>query len=324
MPRICFIIGNGLDLSLGLKTSYKDFYEFVSQTKSVSENKIYNAIRKDIDTWADFEASLGEYTNFIEKLPKKEIERTSIELHEELEEIRNDLADYLSTQENSIENLPDKYYLNGNGFFSDLPSGQAEIIRNYLGNSRTIAHFVTLNYTTTLEKILENRTLQNQLGWSVTTPLHIHGDIVENMTIGVSAESQLFSGMTKDEKDDLIKPISIKSMNDGRLEKFDKIIKESSIVIIFGSSLGSTDAYIWKFLTLWLKRGEDRRIIIHKHDRKYVDTTRRSPRKQKQYIKNVQSRLLDFSDYDENTKDELRERIFVIHNSKKLFVQRQV
>lgn len=323
MSRVTFIVGNGLDLSLGLKTTYKDFYNFVNQTKSTSVNKIYKEIKNSPDTWADFESSLGTYSKHINDLVEPHVEAASIALHDDLEEIRDDLADYLSSQENFIQELPEKYYLNGNGFFEDLPSGQADIIKSTIGNSHTTAHFITLNYTTTLEKILESGTVQKELGWSVTRPLHIHGDLAENMTIGVSDETQLGMGMPIDERNDLIKPELVRSINDGRLEKMIDTINGSSIVVIYGSSLGITDAYIWRLLCTWLLRSENRRVIVHKHDRTYIDTTKRSPRKQRLYIKGVQDQLLGYSKFDENVKDALRGRIFVVHNTKKLFVRRK-
>lgn len=62
MATVTFIIGNGLDLSLGLRTTYKDFYKYVIAKKPKTNNRIYAAINDDPESWGDFEARLGEYT----------------------------------------------------------------------------------------------------------------------------------------------------------------------------------------------------------------------------------------------------------------------
>ena len=66
---ITFLIGNGFDLGLGLKTRFKDFYtqylEYNSTNKNILEFK--GEIARDIESWSDFEYQLGQYSkNFDE------------------------------------------------------------------------------------------------------------------------------------------------------------------------------------------------------------------------------------------------------------------
>ena len=58
-----FLIGNGFDLSCGLKTRYIDVYENYVITESESENiKAFKEdISDNIEDWGDFELSLAEY-----------------------------------------------------------------------------------------------------------------------------------------------------------------------------------------------------------------------------------------------------------------------
>ncbi len=320
---VTFIIGNGLDLSLGLKTSYKDFYEYAQAQQWHPQNRIYTQIKENPETWSDFELALGTYTHYIQKLPEKDQAKEANDLHEELEEIRQDLAAYLRLQEGSVENLPDKFSfsLAGDGFFDELRVGQRERIQSLLSARPVHIDFITLNYTKTLEKIISDRTLtNNSWGFRFRAPLHIHGNLSQDLTLGLSEESQLFSGMSTQEKDDLIKPTLIASMYDGRLAVLQQAINRSSLLVFFGTSIGETDKYLWTYAIDWLLGHPARHIIIHKYDRNYTESTELSSRKQKQFRNKVQNKLLDHVQLDESLKESLKERILVIHNTKRLFV----
>ncbi len=67
--NITFLIGNGFDLNLGLKTSYQDFLDYyLKNTNNDTEiikyfkNIIKEEQENDIDTWADAEIFLGKIT----------------------------------------------------------------------------------------------------------------------------------------------------------------------------------------------------------------------------------------------------------------------
>ena len=62
------IIGNGFDLSLGLKTSYKDFIESDSFTlllKKENSLTIYLNGKQEINNWVDIEKELTEYSKLV-------------------------------------------------------------------------------------------------------------------------------------------------------------------------------------------------------------------------------------------------------------------
>ena len=62
--NIVWMLGNGFDLNLGLKTSYKDFYEYYLNVES--NDAIVKQFKQDLsenlDTWADLEFVLGKYS----------------------------------------------------------------------------------------------------------------------------------------------------------------------------------------------------------------------------------------------------------------------
>ena len=70
--RITFMVGNGFDLGLGIKSSYDDFYNWYCKIPSGKPHiqQFKQDIMADMDrnllnderTWADFELGLGAYT----------------------------------------------------------------------------------------------------------------------------------------------------------------------------------------------------------------------------------------------------------------------
>ena len=68
MSEKIVIIGNGFDLSLGLKTSYKDFIESDSFTlllKKENSLTIYLNGKQEINNWVDIEKELTEYSKLV-------------------------------------------------------------------------------------------------------------------------------------------------------------------------------------------------------------------------------------------------------------------
>ena len=92
--NIVFLIGNGFDMNLGMKTSYAAFYDHYTKTYG-SLSKPVNLLMdniaqyKDTNLWADLEKGLGEFTA---KLSSTE------ELREAYFHINDALKDYLRDQ----------------------------------------------------------------------------------------------------------------------------------------------------------------------------------------------------------------------------------
>ena len=154
MADVTFIIGNGFDLSLGMQTSYRDFYEHVKSKRLHPDNRIYKAIQESPESWADFELSLGQYTNYIDSMSEKDRKQESVKFHEELNDLMDDLADYLAGEENHVQ-INGDIRLTKDGFFAELPIGQRERVSSLLVNS-TNFRFISLNYTNTLEALLSD------------------------------------------------------------------------------------------------------------------------------------------------------------------------
>ena len=94
--NIVFLIGNGFDLNLGMKTRYSDFYNYFISKQSSS--KLIQKLKKEIDgnlqNWSDLELALGKYT---ENLHSTE------EFYEVFDDIEDSLAEYLESIENKFD-----------------------------------------------------------------------------------------------------------------------------------------------------------------------------------------------------------------------------
>lgn len=315
--EVTFIVGNGLDISLDMKTKYRDFYDHIKKTKNVTKNGIYESIQRDPESWAEFELKLGEHTRDIEKHPEKDWQKESSLFHEDLEEFINDLADYLREQEKSIKG---SISLTRHNFYEELSSGQRSKFASHLLREPLNFHFITLNYTNTLIKVLPpigRRNMSTSI--SVKTILHLHGDLIENLTLGLSDESQLSTALKGIDKTFLIKPDAIEYANDGRSEELDRCLKRSSIVVIFGASLGDSDKYLWIRLINWLKNNQNANIIIHRHNNEFEAKSKLVLRRKSIFETAVQDKLLNHINLDEKIKLDIRKRIYVIHNTEKLF-----
>jgi len=323
MGQLTFIIGNGLDLSLKLETEYRQFYEYVRTYGLHPDNKIYKAIEESPESWSDFEYQLGNYTEYLKNKSASEQIKEARILQSELGELIGDLAVYLKKEDDSLVAIPNGFSLNRTGFMIGINQYSQQKIINELANNWRF-NFITLNYTRSLEKILKDRYDLNNGRVDVGSVLHLHGTIYEDLTLGVSDETQLFVSLPQEQKENLIKPELIASMNDGRLEEMNEIIDSSDVLVLFGTSIGDTDDYLWKSVIEWLTLSKSRYVIIHTYDPKYTDDAKVFSPVQKQYTSIIIHKLLSHSGLDGDEIQALRKQIFVIFNSKSLFYDKSV
>lgn len=99
--RITFLIGNGFDLNLGLKTRYTDFYPHYCSMPSHRHREIarFRELLKQTGShplWADFEKALGECTS-VPPLHQQQPLRSC------LQDFKRQFAAYLKAEENRID-----------------------------------------------------------------------------------------------------------------------------------------------------------------------------------------------------------------------------
>ena len=93
--------------------------------------------------------------------------------------------------------------------------------------------------------------------------------------------------------------------------------------MIFGSSLGETDEYIWSLVGNWLLFDPAKRLVIHKRVEDYSASIQRSPREKRLITRSIQDKFLDRTEFTTDQKEDVRNQLFVAFNSEKLFYEKR-
>ena len=336
--RITFLIGNGFDLAVGLKTSFTDFFPIYCEQESNTDIvvKFKKDIKKDIEkdsqedsgkiTWADFERKMGEHTteylemddftscmidfkkSFIKHLQKEEAR-----VNFKDESIRKDI---LSKFRKSLFAIPSffPFVLNNNlqeNFFSRYPLDFT---------------FVNFNYTTIFDKCIEflkedeDKRIPNQNkqpGKASFSVKHIHGTMEEPILMGVDNVAQIKNetfSKSRIFQQTLIKPDINERLANGYHSQISTHIEASDVIIVFGMSMGETDASWWRKICDWLSNYHyNRRLIIFAKTSQDADSKNNSeiPFRIEDSVKN---RFLGHSKLSEATIEAMHKRIHVALN----------
>ena len=240
--KILYILGNGFDLNLGMKTSYKDFYEYYKsiETSNSTIKDLKSNISNNYKNWSDLEFALGQYTDEF---------KTVEEFDEAFEDIGEKLAEYLKKEEDKFK--PNK--VNQENFFLDLVkpeeyllAADKNVINSYktkFNNSHWDIDIFTFNYTKTIEKIIDaknNIKLNYHPNSNFSSILreieHIHGYVDDRMVLGVNDVTQLKNKSFHNNIDVLeaiIKEKCNKAYRHTIDNKFETKIKQANLIYIY-------------------------------------------------------------------------------------------
>ena len=200
--NITFIIGNGFDLGLGLKSSYEDFYneycvvtendnENIRKFKRILEERNNEEANRIID-WADFEIAFGQHSeNFTIAEKALYIERFEDFVSKFNSYLENEEANIDYTNERAISEMMQTAV---STYFHIRPADRNEIEKTYKAiTDYRIYNFISFNYTKTVDKcaqiLLEQ--LERDADSGVGEIAHIHGYVDENMIMGVNDTTQI-------------------------------------------------------------------------------------------------------------------------------------
>ena len=329
--NILYIVGNGLDIQYGLKTKYSDFYEYqlpIYEEKKITENYfniIYANILKDQNTnwenWSDLELALGELT--------KNSEIDEEEFMEDLEEVNIDLNNYLSI-------VQDKFDLTGKTIdiqkylkeiYSQIPDGSKERVLKFIQSFPTEIDYInilTLNYTNILDQLMEkekNKEYKSFRGHShgcfIKNVEHAHGTLDFSLTLGVNDENQLNKEFKDSNKKYLIKEKMLIQARDNRHFKNFNLIDWADLIIIFGTSIGATDGYLWKKIAdNSIKKNMP--IIIHCYKENF-DSIRKLPRQLGSLYESIENNFIEKSGIVDDSKIKTLKNNIVSIISEKVF-----
>lgn len=344
--KITFLIGNGFDINLGLKTKYKDFINYyknfdyvervfneeiiINQEKRKKEliDLFKKNIKNDIEMWSKGELALGKYTS---ELSEGEGDIFSIYLTD----FGDELSKYLIEQETHIDynlnkeqiNKSFKKIINISDSFSRAENNDLREIYEYYSFQNFELEFITFNYTNTLDncikqlnsKILNTHTFNSSEKNEIISDniYHIHGDVNE-MVLGVNDESQISNiDIFNCDLRDIYLNSFLKEKNNklyGKLieEEVISLLDSSKILYIYGMSIGETDKRWWKRLCEWLNRDDMRRLIIYqrkKYDNSAIPIFKRvSERK-------VKELLLSYGNFNEEERKALEGKIYITNDN---------
>ena len=205
-----YIVGNGLDLSCGLKTSYPDFMGSLDKELFL-KNDLLKFLNKSYENkrWIDVEIELIEYAKYQYHNPYLSIEK----IKKDFCELVHLLKKYLKKEQDNY--VPSLWVSQG-----------LQIIDNEL-ERKNLLYVMTFNYTYTIENYLLPR---GNIGVKIN---HIHGVLDDDIVIGVQDDADIPSDFSFLYKSNNVNPLNVSNIR--------KVLDSAENIIFFGYSLGKTD-----------------------------------------------------------------------------------
>lgn len=264
--NILYIIGNGFDINLGLKTGYPDFYDYYLDRKSNSA--LINNLKEHLKsarytTWADLELGMGDYTRFV---PSCEAMVTIC--HDLSWSLRN----YLSSVQNGFSPTPQDI-INTKSFLAypsvGLSASPKRAVDSFIRGDKNLS-VISFNYTNTFERLCGFKGTVESLGNSSYLKMvqHIHMSLDNtDVILGVNDESQIANNeiMCSNLLDAMVKPHINKQLGTLVDDECVSIIKSSDLICLFGVSLGKSDNIWWRHIGKRLTQSEAR-LIYYAYD----------------------------------------------------------
>ncbi|NDW09420.1 AbiH family protein [Dysgonomonas sp. 520] len=319
--NITFLLGNGFDLNIDMKTRYSHFYPYYLKMPcgdNTHIEKFKTDLKKDLNNWADLELEFGKYMKDMTSLKH---------LDDVYEDLCDSLSEYLAKEESAlsiadldVSNFPNDLVFPENHLVLADKQSLIEYKNKYANNNWRI-NIVTFNYTSTIEKLLysENgdyplplRRGNNTSYKSILNKiLHIHGLINDGMILGVNDASQIHNDVLKSD-DDVLTTIVKPKRNQELKELIDKeaidLIRQSQLIVLFGLSFGDTDKFWWELIGKYmLNSGTCRVILFHKGD----DFPSNHKHKKVREVKKIKSYFLSQTNLSPEQKKQIEERIYI-------------
>ena len=326
--NITFMIGNGFDRNLGLKTSYSEFVAWYKNTTPKTETlrKFREFINENEELWSAAEEELGRYTAQFDV-------GAGDAFNECHKDICEHLAQYLKDEQGKFHSQALVSEIEG--AFSQLKSltfpfhtQEKDVLNAVYANRKSediVFNFINYNYTDTLDQCLElvrskqgllgsHRHLNTTHNHTIGVFHHVHGTVNGQMVFGVNDKSQITKPeIFNCEDGDLYEDILIKQQaNQGYQENADtkakKLLDDSHILYIYGMSIGITDKLWWERVCNWLAGSTERHIIFHCFDlpaEGVIDTDRKIAERK------ARRKITDYSQLDDQKKRAIESRIHV-------------
>ena len=300
--NITFLIGNGFDIRLGMKTKYTDMYS--SYLAAHSPNSVIGDFKKALQktapdgyqTWGDFEIAMARYaSNF----------KSESELIACVRDFKEHLGEHLTKEQDSFR----QYSKERLGHIACAKEMERSLRSFHRGQTPNVVNaiealgdlefanikFVTFNYTTVLDQIIADYTSYYKNA-DVKKPIHIHGSLNTDVVLGVDRTEQFDSLpyiLSPRGERAFIKPSFNSQFDSARVEAAEQAITKSDVICIYGMSLGpSDDTWIRKIYD-WLTIDSNHHLICFKYPSQKFSAWRRD----------------EMMDMEDNHREELLSRL---------------
>lgn len=245
-----FLIGNGFDLSCGMKTRYTDMYKDYCKIQE-NDTAIIKQFKQDIsnneyETWADFELGMAKYAK------KFSTENDFLSCLWDFEQY---LINYLQKEQNSFKNkvtsdihlfaeIIEEMKKSTNDFYKGFSPNLNNVIEKIKDEKK---HFICFNYTNIFELFAKNLDLSLfEYNYS-----QIHGTLENDAILGVDNQNQVETKFLKNDNFNrsFIKPIANEEFDYRRVFNAKEFINKSNLICTYGLSLGESDL-TWRELIL--------------------------------------------------------------------------
>lgn len=271
--NVLLIVGNGFDINLGLKTSYKNFIDTInipdgSDEISLSvdsprkferinesptcENRLIMELKNlhEQKRWVDIELELGNLarSNFqtLSQIKMDTKFKISIQSNEVTKdqyiELKQKLKDYLTRENNKFEErLKTEWvnYKNNRESLFNFKRGSAyETLRTLLCRDEIKLTVLNFNYTFTIPTIIDFFKKQNDVSMNVLRNV----DYVKHIFVHSNINNDIIFGIDESEDIDDEYNYLLKSFDNNILnQNVNNILDENDEIVFFGYSLGKTD-----------------------------------------------------------------------------------
>ena len=276
MGNITFMVGNGFDVNLGLKTRYTDYYGIYTKIKP-DDSKVVKQFKTEIlkDTldwkdWKDFEFGMGDKSKDFVGASQAE------DFIECVDDFVVGYIDYLKSECAKVDwgAVSDSIYRafeqSIRFFYQHIRSVNQSNVKSltFLNDSQTTINFLQLNYTNVLDALIDRSNLARTINTLLRQGnreinrfgknLHIHGRMDGGYpAIGVNDVSQLTNPILRkspEVKRAFVKPDFLTSLENRDVnQKIDRsqaveITRLSNVICSFGCSIGDTDKFWWELI----------------------------------------------------------------------------
>lgn len=312
--NVTFLIGNGFDLGIGLKTAYSDFYNVYCKSDSndsLAVKKFKSEIQGNYENWSDFEAAFGEYATNVEN---------GEDYLEVFEDFVEKFSDYLKREEENFDPSKSTLIIKTlkealTSYYNIRPADKDALV-NVINGNKVMFNFVSFNYTMCLNDCLA--VLKHQAGYDsdikgyIKEIVHVHGFTEHDMIMGVNDASQIKSQVLAENEDvieELVKPLQNQIIRMNFDNEATRLIRNSDIICVYGMSIGATDKKWWKLVMDWLQGSASHHLVVLQHR---VGT--RFTFRWNRLVKEIRSKLFLYGDVPEEKRKTLEGRIHIEDN----------